>query len=175
MDAPRQPSFSLRLIATVAMILGGVVASVRTFRVARGRELECAEVNFVAALTAARRAAPLRFTGNALISEDGEPIRVIAGQMLQTFGYTALGARDGTAGLVDFRERTANWALVLLDLLMPGLSGEDTLVALRAARPDVRVLLISGYNERNRLRRLGVLQKAFSRDTLLPKLREMLR
>jgi two-component system cell cycle sensor histidine kinase/response regulator CckA len=70
---------------------------------------------------------------------------------------------------------------VLLDLIMPGLSGTETLVRLRAIKPGVTVLLMSGYSESDLLTRfadprspLGFLAKPFSREMLKAKLREML-
>jgi len=89
---------------------------------------------------------------------------------------------DGATGLSYFRDKSAAVDLVVLDLLMPGLSGEETLIQLRAIRADVPVLLISGYSEGDILRRLGssraplaFLSKPFSRSALEDKLREMLR
>ena len=71
-----------------------------------------------------------------------------------------------------FRASPAEFDMVLLDLLMPGMNGEQTLAALRALRPDVRVLLISGYSEGDILGRLGgegrlaFLAKPFSREAI---------
>ena len=122
-----------------------------------------------------------RHPGQVLVIEDEESVRAVAAQMLATFGLIPRTAADGSAGLATFRENAADYELVLLDLLMPGLSGEETLAALRAVRPDVRVLLMSGYNEGDLLRRLAspagrlaFLAKPFTRSSLEEKLRGVL-
>jgi PAS domain S-box-containing protein len=121
-----------------------------------------------------------RHSANVLVIEDEEPVRTVVAEMLKGFGLTPRTAPNGRAGLVLFREDPAAVDLVLLDLLMPGLSGEQVLAELRAIRPDVRVLLISGYSEGDllgRLRgpgRLAFLAKPFSRDALEQALRALL-
>ena len=101
--------------------------------------------------------------------------------MLGHIGLTARAAADGRTGLALFRENPGQFDVVLLDLMMPGFSGEETLAALRAVRRDVRVLLVSGYSEGDLLRRLGrepgkllFLAKPFTRDALADKLRALL-
>ena len=58
-----------------------------------------------------------------------------------------LAAPDGKTGLALYREHQAEISLVLLDLSMPGISGEETFRQLRALDPRVRVILSSGYDE----------------------------
>jgi two-component system, cell cycle sensor histidine kinase and response regulator CckA len=94
-------------------------------------------------------------TGTILVIEDEEPVRVVTMEMLRLFGFTPIGAADGLAGLEKFRENPSAVDLVLLDLLMPGMSGEQVFRELRAIRTDVRVLLVSGFNEGDIVRRLG--------------------
>ena len=130
---------------------------------------------------ASSAAAPWRHAGQVLVIEDEEQVRTIAAHLLATFGLTPRIAIDGASGLAAFREHPGDFKLVVLDVLMPGLSGEETLAALRLIRPEVRVLLMSGYNEGDLLRRLAVpasplafLPKPFSREALEEKLRELL-
>jgi CheY-like chemotaxis protein len=119
--------------------------------------------------------------GQVLIIDDDEAVRLVTAEMLKTLGLTPRACADGPAGLAAFRENPALYDLVLLDLLMPAMSGEETLAVLRAIRPDVRVLLISGYSEGDLLRRLhndasplAFLAKPFLREALVEKLRAML-
>ena len=118
--------------------------------------------------------------GRVLLVDDEEPVRFVMGEMLRTFGLTVETAADGEAGLKAFRGAAAPFDFVILDLLMPGLNGEQTLLALREHKAEVAVLLISGYNEGdvlNRLRGAGplaFLAKPFTRDALERKLRELL-
>jgi len=136
----------------------------------------------VAAVTAtgAPGAAGWRQAGRVLVIEDEEAVRFVLARMLTSFGLTPTEAADGTAGVAAFRASPAEFDMVLLDLLMPGMNGEQTLAALRALRPDVRVLLISGYSEGDILGRLGgegrlaFLAKPFSREAIERKLRELL-
>lgn len=121
-----------------------------------------------------------RRAGGVLVIEDEEPVRVVTMEILKTFGFTPRGAEDGKSGVALFRENPGAFDLVLLDLLMPGMSGEQTLAALREVKPDVRVLLMSGYSEGDILGRLGngqplgFIPKPFTRGAFERKLREML-
>ena len=126
--------------------------------------------------------APARWkrAGSVLVVEDEDHVRFVLVEMLKTFGFTPTSVADGPAAVAVFREKPAHFDLVMLDLLMPGMNGEQTLEALRGLQPDVRVLLVSGYAEGNVLGRLGggralaFLAKPFTREALERKLRELL-
>ena len=100
--------------------------------------------------------------------------------MLRACGCNPTEVSDGYAALTAFRADPHHYDLVVLDLLMPGMSGEDTLVELRRVRADVRVLIISGYNEGGILNRhagggpLAYLAKPFTRDDLGTAVRSLL-
>jgi PAS domain S-box-containing protein len=122
-----------------------------------------------------------RHAGHVLVIDDDEAVRHVTAEMLKTLGLTPRVCADGPAGLAAFREDPTHYEVVLLDLLMPAMSGEETLSILRAIRPDVRVLLMSGYSEGDLLRRLhndasplAFLAKPFLREALVEKLRAML-
>ena len=121
-----------------------------------------------------------RYAGQVLIIDDDAPVREAAAGLLHTFGFTTVTAEDGAAGIALFAINPADFSLVLLDLTMPGMSGEETLTALRAIAPGVRVLLISGYSENSRITRLAgpgplrFMQKPFTRDDVARKLQELL-
>ena len=89
----------------------------------------------------------LRGTGTILVIDDEEVVRQIARSALTRYGYTVLTAENGPQGIEILRESAARVSLVLLDMTMPLLSGEETLQQLHAIRPDVPVLLCSGYHE----------------------------
>lgn len=130
--------------------------------------------------TGAPGAAGWQHAGRVLVIEDEEAVRFVLARILTSFGLTPTVAADGPEGVAAFRAEPAGFDVVLLDLLMPGMNGEQTLAALRALRPDVRVLLISGYSEGDVLGRLGgagrlaFLAKPFSREAIERKLRELL-
>ena len=119
--------------------------------------------------------------GHVLVIDDEEQVRQVASSLLATFDLTPSIAVDGAAGLAAFRANPKSFRLVLLDVIMPGLSGEETLLSLRRIRSDVPVLLMSGYNEGDLLRRLAspgsrlaFLPKPFTLESLESKLRELL-
>ncbi len=129
----------------------------------------------------AETAAPWRHTGKALIIEDEDPVRVMSAEMLRTFGFHPQGAADGVTGLALFKQDPEAIAVVLLDLLMPGMSGEQVLKEMRRLKPEVRVLLMSGFNEGDVLGRLaspdgrlGFVAKPFTRAMLESGLRKLL-
>ncbi len=107
-----------------------------------------------------------------LIVDDEESVRSTARNTLQRHGYRTLEARDGREAIVVFRQFTSEIKLVLLDLTMPYMNGEEVLRELKMIRPDVRVLLSSGFNEVEAVRRFtgkglaGFLQKPYTSATL---------
>ena len=122
-----------------------------------------------------------QYTGHALLVDDDEAVRIVAGAMMHSFGFTVRAVPDGRSGLDVFREKPGNFDIVLLDLLMPGLTGEQTLEILRTIQPDIRVLIISGFSESDVMQRLAndrgpfkFLHKPFKRSELEQKLRELL-
>ena len=119
-------------------------------------------------------------TGFWLLVEDAEPLREVVRQFLQQGGYNVLVAGDGTAALAAARLHPGPIHLLLTDVVMPGLSGPQLAQELRIARPGMRVLFMSGYTD-EALGRHGVLEegialleKPFTRGSLLRKLREVL-
>ena len=108
-----------------------------------------------------------------LVIDDEEPVREAVADILGMEGVDVLQAADGLKGIDVYRSRMAEIDLVLLDLSMPGLSGEETLKKLHQIDPQVRILLSSGYSESEVTRGLdqnglvGFLQKPYRMDTLL--------
>lgn len=85
--------------------------------------------------------------GTVLLVEDDEMMRDMVANMLDRLGFTALLAGDGRQALQMFQQCPQNISVVLCDLSMPHMDGWETLVALRRIRPDIPVILASGYNE----------------------------
>ncbi len=119
-------------------------------------------------------------SGTVLVVDDDETVRAVAKMMLEDAGFRVLTAADGLEGVALYRERADEVVAVLLDMTMPHLGGEETFRELRRIRPDVRVLLSSGYNEQDAVARFsgkglaGFLQKPYRASALLAKLREVL-
>ena len=77
---------------------------------------------------------------------DEEPmLRTLSSRMVGTFGYEAVEAYDGASAVERFRESPGDFACVLLDVVMPGMSGVEALSHLLVLDPDVRVVLCTGY------------------------------
>jgi len=86
-------------------------------------------------------------SGTVLLVDDEETIRMLGKEMLQTLGYQVLTASDGREAVEVFELNLDSISCVLLDLTMPELDGEQTFRELRRLKPDLRVIISSGYNE----------------------------
>jgi CheY-like chemotaxis protein len=121
-----------------------------------------------------------RHHGSILVIDDEPPVRNVAAELVRTFGMEPATAADGTEGLTLFEKAGGKFDVVFLDLTMPGLSGPETLEKLRMINPDVRVLLVSGFSDLDRIAHLAsggplvFMQKPFTRADLEVKLRELL-
>jgi signal transduction histidine kinase/ActR/RegA family two-component response regulator len=115
-----------------------------------------------------------------LVVEDETGVRELASEFLKVGGYTILEATDGRDGLKLAKNYRGNIHLLLTDMVMPHMSGTELAAELRSARPDLRVIFMTGYSEftgKNEEKLPGdgvVLQKPFSSQTLLEKVREVL-
>jgi two-component system, cell cycle sensor histidine kinase and response regulator CckA len=85
--------------------------------------------------------------GLVLAVDDDPMLRNLVPILLKHVGYQAIGAADGAEALEIFRRRRDEICCVLCDLTMPGMNGWETLAALRQIRPDIPVILCSGYDE----------------------------
>jgi DNA-binding NtrC family response regulator len=71
----------------------------------------------------------------------------VADKALSRAGMKVLTAENGKAGVEIFREHSRSISVVVLDLQMPVVGGEETLAELRQIKPDVPVILSSGFDE----------------------------
>ncbi|MCC6574589.1 MAG: PAS domain-containing protein [Planctomycetes bacterium] len=83
-----------------------------------------------------------------LVVDDDEAVRNVAKMILEEFKLTPLLAESGQRALEVLRENRDTISLVILDLTMPGMSGEETLQELRKIKPDIKVVISTGYTER---------------------------
>ncbi len=106
--------------------------------------------------------------GVILFVDDEDVVRSVARSTLERFGYTVLTAQNGPDAIEALRQGSAEIALVILDLTMPVMSGEETLREMRNIRPRLKVILSSGYNEAEAISRFadrelaGFLQKPYT-------------
>ena len=108
------------------------------------------------------------------MADDEVHVRRIARAVLEEEGYTLLEATNGLEAVQLFRERRDDLQLVVLDLLMPGLSGEEVFATLTEERPNLPVILTSGYPKEIATRQLdaaatlaGFIKKPFRLNELV--------
>jgi PAS domain S-box-containing protein len=115
-----------------------------------------------------------------LLVEDEEMVASITDQMLTRLGHKVFLARSGAEAVSIYQEQRGQIELVVLDMIMPGMSGAATFDRLKAIDPAVRVLLSSGYSLDGAAREIlnrggrGFIQKPFTIDQLSRKIREIL-
>lgn len=121
-----------------------------------------------------------RGSGTVLVIDDEEVIRVMVTRLLERSGFDVLTAADGRAGVDVFRAYADTISVVLLDIAMPHLRGDQAFNLIRISRPDARIVLMSGYSEEDITNRIvsdshvSVLQKPFAPDELRERMRQML-
>jgi two-component system, cell cycle sensor histidine kinase and response regulator CckA len=118
-------------------------------------------------------------TETILIVEDEMSVRLSVRRILERVGYQVLEARHGTDALKLWRERRAEIALVLSDVIMPEMGGLELATALRREDPTVRILFMSGYTGTTEdghpiATATPLLQKPFDGSELLQAVREQL-
>jgi CheY-like chemotaxis protein len=94
-----------------------------------------------------------------LVVEDSESLRDLVSELLAGQGYTVLSASNGEEALALAGQHGDRIALLLTDVVMPKLGGGDLVKQLRASRPELRVLYMSGYTS-GALSGQGVLEGA---------------
>jgi two-component system cell cycle sensor histidine kinase/response regulator CckA len=87
-----------------------------------------------------------RRTIRVLIVDDEQPVRTLEARVLQSAGYETVSAADGPEAL-RIAERQGPFDLVLADVVMPGMTGDDMARRLRRLEPDLRVLYVTGYSD----------------------------
>jgi PAS domain S-box-containing protein len=127
-------------------------------------------------------AEPLQpMTGTVLVVDDEGIIRDLARNALEHAGFQVLEARDGLEAVERFEELGETVDLVLLDMTMPRMGGAEAFRIIRDLSPTVRVLLTSGYTQKESLESLadlppdGFLQKPFRVRELITRVRYLLR
>ena len=126
-------------------------------------------------------ASPPRGGETILVIEDAAPLREMVQEILQEAGYAVLSAANANEALATAGAHAGAIALVISDVVMPGLSGPAVAARLRGLRPGIRVLFMSGYPDESIGQRGAALdpsthflQKPFTADSLTRKVREVL-
>ncbi|HEV8266250.1 MAG TPA: response regulator [Gemmatimonadales bacterium] len=134
------------------------------------------------AAAAAPAASATRLDGveTVLLAEDDEPLRRLARRALASRGYTVLEADGGAAALEVGRRHAGPIHLLLTDVVIPDMDGRTLAQALRAERPELRVLYMSGYADKAIVHHgvldpdVAYLAKPFTTEAVARKVREVL-
>jgi PAS domain S-box-containing protein len=131
-----------------------------------------------AELVAPAPASPQRGRGEIiLLVEDEERLRVLVRRILSSNGYNVVEAANGKDALHASADQAGPIDLVVTDIVMPELSGEQLALSLRKVRPGMRVIFMTGFTDRA-LPELGAsvgfLQKPFAAGALLSEVRRLL-
>lgn len=107
-------------------------------------------------------------SGTVLLIDDEQLVQQTASETLRRMGFSVLNASDGLEGLELFKSHREQISLVLLDLTMPNLGGEETYTHIRRIDDSVPVIITSGFSEQDILQKFvgrgiaGFLQKPIS-------------
>jgi PAS domain S-box-containing protein len=116
-----------------------------------------------------------------LLIDDEDMVLEIGRALLETMGYQVITAKDGEEALSLYKRNGAGIDLVLLDVVMPGLSGGEVFDRLKTLNPDLKCLLLSGYSIDGEATEIlqrgcnGFIQKPFKLRDLSKSIREILR
>src|SRR5207253_11191775 len=115
-----------------------------------------------------------------LVVGDEDLVRRTTSRLLLDSRFRVLHARDGGEALEQYKAHKDEICVVLLDLIMPNMNGEQTYAALKDLDPAVRVLVVSGFSDEEKARRVlsagahGFLQKPYDADALTGALHSVL-
>jgi PAS domain S-box-containing protein len=118
-------------------------------------------------------------TGTILLVEDDDAVRRLARRVLEGVGYNVLEAANGAEALAMYL-RQPRIDLVITDVIMPGMSGQELSGRLRDLRPEQQILYVSGYTDDTILQHgtflpnTSFLQKPFSPSALVARVQEMI-
>ena len=106
--------------------------------------------------------------GLVMVVDDEEVMRKTASNILQKLGYDIVTANDGEEAVAIFKEKHTQIVLTLLDLSMPKLSGKETYAEMKKINPDLKVLIVSGLANEERIKEVidmgasGFIKKPYS-------------
>jgi two-component system cell cycle sensor histidine kinase/response regulator CckA len=119
-------------------------------------------------------------TETVLLTEDEQDVREIAREFLESGGYKVLEAKDADEAVNLARQHGGAIDLLVTDMVMPGMTGQELAVLLQHEYPGLRVVFMSGYSEHAATEMVNAdpgvrfLSKPFSRGALLRAVREIL-
>lgn len=115
-----------------------------------------------------------------LVVDDEEHLRLLAKDMLETFGYKVITASNGFEAIETYRERAGEVSIVVLDMIMPGMDGRDLFYEIRKVDPSIPVIIASGYCPAQVVEELsdagvdGIVSKPYQSDDLASEIRRII-
>lgn len=122
----------------------------------------------------------LRGEETILLVDDADMILDVGKEILEALGYMVFLARSGKEAIEIYKKHTEEIAMIILDIIMPGMGGAETYDRLKEINPDSKVLLSSGYSINGQATEIlkrgcaGFIQKPFTIARLSRKIREIL-
>ena len=119
-------------------------------------------------------------SGTILLIDDEKMILDVGKPLLKELGYNALTAKDGNEGVKIYKKYQDEIDMVILDMIMPGMTGSEAYDSLKKINQDVKVLLSSGYSINGKASEMlnrgcnGFIQKPFNMEQLSQKITEVL-
>ena len=118
--------------------------------------------------------------GTILVVDDDESVRMLTRKVLETAGYKVLTASDGRHGIEVFRQNGESISLVLIDLIMPRMRGDEAAREMRKLKGDIKILFLSGYNDlqladmADESGKAAIMMKPYKVTKLLEKVQEVM-
>jgi len=119
-------------------------------------------------------------SGKILVVDDEELILEVSATMVKELGYSVVDAKSGREAVYKFEKFKKEIDVVILDMVIPDLSGEEVFDLLKEIKPNVKVLLASGYTFNNRAKTLiergcsGFIKKPYSIEELSNRLNNII-
>ena len=122
----------------------------------------------------------IKGTGTILLIDDEKMIIEVGRELLEELGYTVIPVMGGQAAIDVFKENHDKIDLIIMDMIMPGMSGSETFDHLKEINPEAKILLSSGYSIDGQASKIlrrgcdGFIQKPFNMNQLAEKIRKIL-
>jgi PAS domain S-box-containing protein len=122
----------------------------------------------------------IKGTETILLVDDEPKVLDICERFLRSLGYSVLTAKNGQEALETYEKNKANVAIVVIDMIMPGMNGRELFDQLRAIQPSLKALVSTGYSVESAVSDLmirgckGYIQKPFSIRVLAKEIRRIL-
>jgi CheY-like chemotaxis protein len=119
-------------------------------------------------------------SGTILLIDDEKMILEVGRELLEEIGYTVLPAMSGQEAIEIFQRKQDVIDMIIMDMIMPGMSGSETFDRLKEINQDVRILLSSGYSVDGQATKIlrrgcdGFIQKPFNMNQLAEKIHKIM-